>query len=190
MREVLLQAEVRTEESSNQNFQAETIDRLFSSLGVCLRVIISWILCFLFFFTQRENTLYQGLRAVCPGSIFNDTDDITDDLHNNTISGFEWKVPPQLFYLCDANGSVCHPGIIPPTQGCGQTPDRTKLVHQVWLTNAVLESPLFRKKKNERKKASKQASKLFKFRRSLSPKTFKVVLVAQTAWQAQPDRAS
>lgn len=37
----LLQAEVRTEERSDQNFQAETIDQLFSFLGVYLRVIIS-----------------------------------------------------------------------------------------------------------------------------------------------------
>ena len=35
---------------------------------------LSWILCFLFPFTQRENTLYQGLRAMRPGSIFNHTD--------------------------------------------------------------------------------------------------------------------
>ena len=35
---------------------------------------LSWILCFLFPFTQRENTLYQGLRAMWPGSIFNHTD--------------------------------------------------------------------------------------------------------------------
>lgn len=34
---------------------------------------LSWILCFLFPFTQRENTLYQGLRAMRPGSIFNHT---------------------------------------------------------------------------------------------------------------------
>lgn len=32
--------------------------------------------------------------------------------HNNTITGFEWKASPRLFYVRETNGSVCYP-IIP-----------------------------------------------------------------------------
>lgn len=68
--------QTRKKKSSNQNFQAETKDKLFSSLGVDLRVIILNSMLPFFSPHRGKNTLYQGLRVICPGSIFNHTDDI------------------------------------------------------------------------------------------------------------------
>lgn len=156
MKEVLLQAEVRREESSNQNFQAETIDRFFSSLGVCLRVIISWILCFLFFFREKTPCTRDWEQYVL---VLFSTIQMT--LRRSAQQHNKWfwvKSPTTVVLSVWCQRLSVSPGHYSPYPGLWSDPRQNQISSSSVTNRCCARIPLIQEKK-ERKKASKLASK-------------------------------
>lgn len=100
-------------ERSNQNFQAETKDKLFSSPGVDLRVIIMNSMLPFFFSTQRKKHPVPGTESDMSWFYFHPHRWHFDYLHNNTITVFLNEKPHHSCFFCDTNGSACYPTIFP-----------------------------------------------------------------------------
>lgn len=118
---VLLQAEIRTDESSDQNFQAESTVQWFSLRGVYLRVIIQHSMLPFSLHAERTHPV-PGTGSDMSWFYFQPYRWHYDYLDNSTITGFSRKSLTVVSSMwCKQLRLLAH-HYFPATQHCRQTP--------------------------------------------------------------------